>query len=241
MPIVAILPYQSYLWPRNKPSRSSLFLVCLMKFIIFTILVILPFASGAQGKSVHFIEGIEINGQAKIVIPAAPAPVHSPVFWTSNLAEIETLSPLQFKYAMIMDREVESLDNLSLYSFIDDWMSTPYRMGGNTKSGIDCSAFARTLMQNVYGTPLPRTSRAQYEESVRLSMGELEEGDLVFFNTGGAPISHVGIYLGNNYFVHSSCGKGVTISSLDDPYYHKHYRGAGRNTNKHLSVSSSSR
>jgi len=214
-----------------------------MKFIIFIILVIAPFWAAAQGKSVHFIEGIEINGQAKILIPAASASVSAPtpVFWGSNLPQIEKLSPLQFKYAMMMDREVESLDNLSLYSFIDGWMSTPYRMGGTSKSGIDCSAFSRTLVQNVYGTPLPRTSRAQYYESGRLSMGELEEGDLVFFNTGGAPISHVGVYLGNNYFVHSSCGKGVTISSLDDPYYHKHYRGAGRNANKHLSVSSSSR
>jgi len=212
-----------------------------MKFIIFIILAFGFFLAGAQVKSMHFIEGIEINSQTKILILATSASVPAPAFSGSNLPQIEKLSPLQFKYAMMMDREVESMGNLSLYIFIDDWMSTPYRMGGTSKSGVDCSAFTRALQQNVYGTQVSRTSRAQYDESGRLNMDELQEGDLVFFNTGGAPISHVAVYLGNNYFVHSSCSKGVTISSLNDPYYHKHYRGAGRNANKHLSVSSSSR
>jgi lipoprotein Spr len=154
---------------------------------------------------------------------------------------IEDISSLQFKYALITGREVEKLQDDLLYEFIEDWYGTPYHMGGTSKKGVDCSGFTRELMRDVYEVQVPRTARDQYEGTDRVRKDELVEGDLVFFNTGGHYISHVGVYLGNNYFVHSSTRSGVVISSLEDDYYHKHYRGAGRNPTKYGSSMTSSR
>jgi Cell wall-associated hydrolases (invasion-associated proteins) len=142
---------------------------------------------------------------------------------------IERISALQFKYAMIMDVEVEALTNNSaLYSFIDDWYGTHYRMGGTTKKGIDCSAFSGTLLSTIYSIDMPRTAREQYKICEKLNKDELVAGDLVFFNTRGHGVSHVGVYLANNYFVHSSSADGVKISSLDDSYYSRKFISGGR-------------
>jgi lipoprotein Spr len=100
-------------------------------------------------------------------------------------------------------------------------------MGGSTKEGIDCSAFVNTLMLSVYAINLPRTSKEQYEAAVKINDDELSEGDLVFFNTKGG-ISHVGIYLANNKFVHASTSGGVMISDLNEAYWKARYKGAGR-------------
>lgn len=139
---------------------------------------------------------------------------------------IETASPLQFKYAMMMDVDVESLKNLSLLGFMDEWFGIRYRYGGHTKKGIDCSALTGALLLAVYGFKMPRTAREQYDATEHLQRDELKEGDLVFFNTRGG-VSHVGIYLKNNYFFHASL-HGVTISSLEDPYYSRKFICGGR-------------
>jgi len=139
---------------------------------------------------------------------------------------IEKLSSLQYKYAMMMDVDVESLKNLTLLGFIDDWFGTRYRYGGETKRGIDCSALTGALLLAVYGFNMPRTAREQYEATEHISKDELKEGDLVFFNTRGG-VSHVGVYLDNDYFVQAS-SHGVTISNLDDHYYSKRFICGGR-------------
>lgn len=137
-------------------------------------------------------------------------------------------SPLQFKYAILMDVPIEALTNTRLFSFIDDWYGTPYRFGGNAKTGIDCSAFTGNLCMAVFGISLPRMARDQYNACDHLSKDELTEGDLVFFHTTRKGISHVGIYLGNNKFVHASVNFGVVISDLNDPYYSRAFRSGGR-------------
>jgi cell wall-associated NlpC family hydrolase len=139
---------------------------------------------------------------------------------------IEKLSSLQYKYAMMMNVDVESLKNLTLLGFIDDWFGTRYRYGGETKRGIDCSALTGALLLAVYGFNMPRTAREQYEATEHISKDELQEGDLVFFNTRGG-VSHVGVYLENDYFVQAS-SHGVTISNLDDHYYSKRFICGGR-------------
>lgn len=83
------------------------------------------------------------------------------------------------------------------------------------------------MYESVYDIELPRTAREQYKECRRISTTELKEGDLVFFNTRGG-VSHVGIYIRNNKFAHSSSGRGVVISDLFEDYYVSRYIGAGR-------------
>lgn len=124
---------------------------------------------------------------------------------------------------------IRTAASTSLYSFIDEWYGTPYRLGGTTKRGIDCSAFVRELYGKVYQTSLLRTAYEQFISSIRLfSTSQLKEGDLVFFKIHGSRISHVGVYLSNGDFVHSSCSKGVTISNLSDTYWSRYYAGGGR-------------
>lgn len=180
----------------------------------------------------RFIENIEIN-------PGKPAPTKPGDEWdvlterkenvqaTRIGMSIEQCQSLQFKYGMLMNREVEKLSNISLYSFIDNWWGTRYRYGGMSRNGIDCSAFSGQLFQDVYGVNLPRTAREQYDLTSRVAIEALKEGDLLFFNTRGG-VSHVGVYLGDGYFVHSSTNSGVTISQLLEDYYRNHYIGAGR-------------
>ncbi len=147
----------------------------------------------------------------------------------------ENASALQRKYAVLLNAEVEQLQNAPLLSGIDEWYGTRYRMGGTTKSGIDCSAFVGVIYAAVYAVSLPRTARYQYQVSRRISRTELQEGDLLFFNTTGG-VSHVGIYLLNNKFVHASATKGVTISDMFEPYYLQRFVGAGRVENKQPST-----
>ena len=139
---------------------------------------------------------------------------------------IERATALQFKYAMMLDIEVELINNLNLFKLIDEWYGTRYRYGGVSKSGIDCSALMQIFFTALYGVALPRTAREQYQFSRRISRTELQEGDLVFFNTTGG-VSHVGFYLTNNKFVHAS-SSGVMISDLYDDYYARRFIGAGR-------------
>jgi hypothetical protein len=146
---------------------------------------------------------------------------------------IQAFTHLQFKYAMMMDVDVESLKNVSLLGFIDNWFGTRYRYGGTTKRGIDCSALTGALLLAVYGFNLPRTAREQYDATEHVKKDELKEGDLVFFNTRGG-VSHVGVYLENDYFVQAS-SHGVTISSLDDHYYAKKFICGGRVTQDKMS------
>ena len=141
--------------------------------------------------------------------------------------DIESCNPLQFKYAILMEQPVETVTNERLISFLEYWYGTPYRFGGENKTGIDCSAFTSMLMDSVYGIALPRTCRSQYEMGVKLRKEQLEQGDLVFFNTTGG-VSHVGVYLANNKFVHAGNSNGVAISDLDDAYYKKRFIGATR-------------
>ena len=141
--------------------------------------------------------------------------------------DAEDLSAMQIKYAVLLNTQAEEVRNKKMFGFIDEWYGTPYRLGGTTKKGIDCSAFSQFLFASVYGSSIPRTAREQYNLSDRISRTQLKEGDLIFFNTRGG-ISHVGIYLQNNKFVHASTSGGVMISDIFEEYWARKFVGVGR-------------
>ena len=182
--------------------------------------------------TLKFIDNIEIIPEG-ISYNEPAVVVNEPKFIKYKLTEntkygnIENCSAMQFKYATMMNREVESFNNIPLYNFIDEWWATHYRYGGTDKNGIDCSAFSSKVLTAIYGIATPRTAAEQYKLAEKISIDSLTEGDLVFFNMRGG-VSHVGVYLGNNYFVHSSVRSGVTINSLLDDYYGRKFLGGGR-------------
>jgi cell wall-associated NlpC family hydrolase len=107
-------------------------------------------------------------------------------------------------------------------------LAVPYRFGGTTLWGLDCSGFVQKTFAFL-NLDLPRSAREQFREGAKVAKADLSPGDLVFFRTYAEYPSHVGIYLGDNRFVHaSSRERKVTVESLDTPYYVKRYIGAKR-------------
>lgn len=135
---------------------------------------------------------------------------------------------IESKYAQLLKVDESKIDNIKLYSFIDEWYGVPYKYGGQNKKGIDCSNFSCTLYKQVYDKPLTGTSSSIYDQCKSVSKNNLEEGDFVFFKIDGDNISHIGVYLQNNKFVHATTKKGVMIDDLDEPYYKKYYYKGGR-------------
>jgi murein DD-endopeptidase / murein LD-carboxypeptidase len=110
---------------------------------------------------------------------------------------------------------------------VDELLGVKYKYGGVTESGFDCSGFTMYLFAK-FGIDLPHQSKAQNKEGYWIDKKDLREGDLVFFNTDGKGISHVGVYLGDGIFAHSANGEGVTKTRLDSAYYAKRYVSARR-------------
>lgn len=102
------------------------------------------------------------------------------------------------------------------------WVGTPYRLGGTSERGIDCSALIQNVYRDTFNLQLPRTTRQQVKQGSRVDQSELQPGDLVFFNPPGA-LRHAGIYIGDGRFMHASSSKGVMISRLDNHYWQRYY------------------
>ncbi|RYI28844.1 hydrolase Nlp/P60 [Bacillus infantis] len=125
--------------------------------------------------------------------------------------------------------EAESSSNYDhLLSAAKKYIGVPYQFGGTSASGFDCSGYTGHVMKEI-GVSIPRTTGAQYSTGTPIGRDGLRIGDLVFFETYKKGPSHVGIYIGEDQFIHSSTSKGVIISSLNDPYYYApRYLGAKR-------------
>jgi probable lipoprotein NlpC len=136
-------------------------------------------------------------------------------------------SDIASKYSEIMGINRSDIQNGRLYSFIDQWMGTPYKFGGLDKDGVDCSGLAFLLEQQVYGITIPRMTSKQITVIKRKYEEDLKEGDLVFFDFDGKQFSHVGVYLQNGYVVHASSRRGVIIVKLRDPSLYKYFSRAG--------------
>lgn len=187
-------------------------------------------------RKVEFIDGIEITPGSVVKSKHKPATTKEgnseieamPTSIAAKKVNVEKLTNLQLKYAIILDTYVENLTNNKLLEVIDDWWGTRYCLGGTSKQCIDCSAFTGELAKDVYKINLPRTAADQYNVTIHVNRESLKEGDLVFFKTRGGYISHVGFYLCNNKFVHASTSSGVMISDLNEKYWANKYAGAGR-------------
>lgn len=106
----------------------------------------------------------------------------------------------------------------ALNDFLSEWEGTPYRLGANSSKSIDCSALTSRIYKKLFNIDLPRTVQAQASRGNTIARSDLQPGDLVFFKTGRYQ-RHVGVYMGGNSFMHASTRKGVTVSSLDNPYW----------------------
>ncbi|WP_420454730.1 C40 family peptidase [Rubrivirga sp.] len=109
----------------------------------------------------------------------------------------------------------------SLRDDAPNWLGIPYRWGGTTRRGIDCSAFVRQYVGQNLGIELPRTTASQRYEGLPIERDELQAGDLVFFRRRG--VRHVGVYLSGGDFIHASSSEGVTVSNLSSSYWDRHY------------------
>lgn len=164
--------------------------------------------------------------EIKVTEELNPAPVSydrklNPVITSARLEEVKSMSTAEDILTELSMKE-------RLVLFAKKMLHLPYKFGGNGTFGLDCSAF----VQKVYGfvgRGLPRSAREQFHIGEKVNKDELLSGDLVFFRTYASFPSHVGIYLGNNLFIHaSSLSKKITIDSLESPYYVKRYIGAKR-------------
>lgn len=115
----------------------------------------------------------------------------------------------------------------SMMDEIESWIGTPYVYGGTTKAGVDCSGFTQAVYM-ASGIEIPRTASQQATASAEVNPGNLQFGDLLFFNTSGSGISHCGIFVGNGFFVHASSSRGVVRETIAKPYYATRLVQAGR-------------
>lgn len=151
-----------------------------------------------------------------------------------NSYNVEVVKATDLKKMAALEAELKK--NLTIDGILSEansYLGTRYRMGGMTRSGIDCSAFVLSVFNQAAGIQLPRVAAAQAHEGERVERSQLEKGDLLFFHTKGSRVSHVGIVHevtpeGEIKFIHASSSKGVTVSSLNEKYWAGKYRFAKR-------------
>lgn len=143
----------------------------------------------------------------------------------ANLYNPKEVAQLSKKLEIeLSNKNKEDDKNIPLYAEVSTWLGTPYRYGGTTKRGVDCSGFTMQVYRKVYRTSLPRSTsglaKAKYK---KVSKSKLTTGDLILFATGKnkKQVSHVGIYMKDGKFIHASTSNGVMVNHIDDEYYKK--------------------
>ena len=146
--------------------------------------------------------------------------------------------PLASKREAKLD-SLEKLQDIEINNFTDNskiliynirqYIGTPYKFGGDSYRGMDCSGFVTTVFKESFNIDLPHNANQIYQTSEKIQTIDLRLGDLLFFDTNrDSEINHVGIYLSKGYFAHASVSYGVVISNLGEDYYRARYFGAGR-------------
>ncbi len=154
--------------------------------------------------------------------------------FNSGEEEIDTVKIIPLEQSLIEFYTSKGINydslcsQLELYREVYTWMGVRYRYAGLTKRGVDCAGFVKNICNSVYGTKLSGSAVDHFKKCIPLEKNQLEEGDLVFFKINQPNISHVGLYLGSNKFVHAAVHGGVTISDLNEKYYDKYYYLGGR-------------
>lgn len=152
----------------------------------------------------------------------------------THTEEVKIVKEDNTKILASIEKELKKSNTIDqILNEASTYIGTPYRFGGMTRKGIDCSAFVLSVFGSTTGISLPRVAAAQAQEGERIEKHNLEKGDLLFFQTRGSRISHVGIVQditpeGEIKFIHASTSKGVTISSLNEKYWGARYRFAKR-------------
>lgn len=135
--------------------------------------------------------------------------------------------------SIILGVDINMEDNHKLYFESAKWIGTPYKEGGDSALGTDCSGLTFQIFQKVYNIQLPRNTEELKKKCHKISKNKLQEGDLVFFSSNRSKnmVAHVGIYLKKGQFIHASSSNGVIISHLNEKYYAKHWISGGRFNN----------
>ncbi|MBX7205735.1 MAG: C40 family peptidase [Bacteroidia bacterium] len=142
-----------------------------------------------------------------------------------------TSSAERKKYAALSEKlgiVVDEHSNVKLLEAVVSWLGVPYRDNACTREGTDCSGFVQAVYKEVYGKTISRNTQGMLKEVKKVERNQLKEGDLVFFSIQSKKVSHVGIYLRDNKFVHASTKKGVMVNDLSETYYANTYTMAGR-------------
>jgi cell wall-associated NlpC family hydrolase len=139
--------------------------------------------------------------------------------------EQEAEHPILRKYASWLSVPVSQLKIPELYELLDQWLGTPYKYGGMSRTGIDCSGFVSVVYKSLTNRVIQRSTK-DLDKATKVTK-KLQEGDLVFFEFDGKVVSHVGMYLHNGKFIHASSSRGVIISDLTSDYYVTRFKHGG--------------
>ncbi len=145
-----------------------------------------------------------------------------------NTSKKTSKSKDSFKtYSKKFGVEFTGKEDKKLLAELSTWIGVPYAYGGESKKGTDCSGMVQTVFKTVYKVSLSRSAYDQKKDCDKVRKKNLKCGDLVFFKINSKKISHVGIYLAKNKFIHAS-SKGVMVNDLTEEYYSKYYYSAGK-------------
>jgi cell wall-associated NlpC family hydrolase len=131
-------------------------------------------------------------------------------------------------YSKKLGVNLNGTEDQKLISCMASWLGVPYKYSGETRQGTDCSGMVMAIYKEVYKKDLFRSSMEQMKNVTLIKKEELKTGDLVFFKIGGDKVTHVGIYIGENKFIHASTQRGVVINSLEEEYFKKWFFMGGR-------------
>jgi cell wall-associated NlpC family hydrolase len=188
---------------------------CQKNHMVFLLLILLCLSGCMQKVDVSYIPCEPAHKARKTLLSVEPP--------TTQMMSHEKLSEEKASCMASLNTNIDD----QLKNFFDSWQGVRYRLGGLSSKGIDCSGLTLRAYEELFGVSLPRTVIGQSKKGQRVNKQALQPGDLVFFKTGRFS-RHVGIYVGENQFLHASRSSGVTVSDLDNVYWQKKFWQAKR-------------